>query len=96
MARAIDAYQAIDIIDEWLDSVGTVMVGKGLSSYGELIGCIEDAPTLTPSEIVCCQDCVHHEDGYAHWCNKWEHICPDDSEFFCKYGRKKDGKDRSI
>lgn len=48
MARMIDAYQAIDIIDEWLDSVGTVMVGKGLSSYGELIGCIEEAPTLTP------------------------------------------------
>ena len=47
-------------------------------------------PTLTPIEIGCCQDCVHHENGYAHWCNKWEHICPDDSEFFCKFGRKKD------
>lgn len=46
--RIIDAYRAIDIIDEWLDSVGTVLVGKGLSSYGELIGCIEDTPTLTP------------------------------------------------
>lgn len=34
------------------------------------------------------RDCGHHEDGYAHWCNKWEHTCPDDSEFFCKYGRK--------
>lgn len=53
MVRLIDAYQAIDIIDEWLGSVGTVMVGKGLSSYGELIGCIEDAPTLTqPNEWV--------------------------------------------
>ena len=50
---------------------------------------ITHAPTLTPPEIVCCQDCVHHEDGYAHWCNKWEHTCPDDSEFFCKFGRKK-------
>ena len=49
-------------------------------------------PTLTLPEIVYCQDCVHHEDGYAHWCNKWEHTCPDDSEFFCKYGRKKDVK----
>lgn len=57
---------------------------------------VKKAPTLTPPEIVYCQDCVHHEDGYAHWCNKWEHTCPDDSEFFCKYGRKKDGKDRSI
>lgn len=50
---------------------------------------LENVPTLTPPEIVCCQDCVHHEDGYARWCNKWEHTCPDDSEFFCKYGRKK-------
>lgn len=57
---------------------------------------ITHAPTLAPPEIVYCQDCVHHEDGHAHWCNKWEHTCPDDSEFFCKYGRKKDGKDRSI
>ena len=46
--RPVDAYRAIDMIDEWLDSVGTVLVGKGLSSYGELIGCIEDTPTLTP------------------------------------------------
>ena len=46
--RIIDAYRAIDMIDEWLDSVGTVLVGKGLSSYGELIGCIEDTPTFTP------------------------------------------------
>ena len=52
---------------------------------------LERKPTLTPPEIVHCQDCVHHEAGYAHWCNKWEHTCPDDSEFFCKYGRKKDG-----
>ena len=50
---------------------------------------VKEAPTLAPPEIVCCQDCVHHEDGYAHWCNKWEHTCPDDSEFFCKFGRKK-------
>lgn len=49
-----------------------------------------EQPASTQPEIVCCQDCVHHEDGYAHWCNKWEHICPDDSEFFCKFGRKKD------
>lgn len=46
-------------------------------------------PTLTPPEIVYCQDCVYLEDGCVNWCNKWEHICPDDSEFFCKFGRKK-------
>ena len=31
---------------------------------------VENAPTLTPPEIVYCQDCIHHEDGYMHWCNK--------------------------
>ena len=46
--RIIDADRAIDMIDEWLDSVGIVMVGKALSGYEELIGCIEDTPTLTP------------------------------------------------
>ena len=46
--RIIDAYRAIDMIDEWLDSVATVLVWKWLSSYGELIECIEDTPTLTP------------------------------------------------
>lgn len=51
MPRAIDAYRAIDNIDEWLDSTGTVMLDRGSSSYGELIGCIEDTPTLTqPNE----------------------------------------------
>ena len=64
--------------------------GNRKVTIGEVRRIIESMPTLTPPEIVCCQDCVHHEDGYAHWCNKWEHTCPDDSEFFCKFGRKKD------
>ena len=46
--RIIDAYRAIDMIDEWLDSVGTVLVGKPLSGYEELIECIENTPTFTP------------------------------------------------
>ena len=46
--RIIDADRAIEMIDEWLDSVGIVLVAKPLSGYEELIGCIEDTPTLTP------------------------------------------------
>ena len=36
----------IEQIEEWLDAVGTAYVGKGLSYYGELLGCIKDAPTV--------------------------------------------------
>ena len=48
--RLIEDIAVIEQIDEWLDSVGDVVVGRGLSYYGELLGCIEDAPTIIPGE----------------------------------------------
>ena len=51
-----------DKIDRWLDSVGTILIGKGLSSYGELIGCLKDAPAVkTPY----CPGCGAKMDGGA-------------------------------
>lgn len=94
MGRLIDSYQAIDIIDEWLDSVGTVMVGKGLSSYGELIGCIEDTPTLTPpNEWVNRDECLPEwkADVLVRYANGKIDISWVDSvgafQFECLYGR---------
>ena len=51
---------AIEEIDKWLDTVGTALVGKGLSYYGELIGCIEDARTADVAEVVRCKDCKYY------------------------------------
>lgn len=48
--RLIEDTAVREQIDEWLDSVGDVVVGRGLSYYGELLGCIEDAPTIIPAE----------------------------------------------
>lgn len=53
---------AIEEIDKWLDAVGTALVGKGLSYYGELIGCIEDARTADVAEVVRCRDCIRRYD----------------------------------
>lgn len=47
----IEREKAIDEIDKWLDSVGYVTVGKGLTSYGELIGCLEDTPAADVVEV---------------------------------------------
>lgn len=86
--RPIDGNELLDI--ERLLDTDVVRQSKTASwLLDQVLHDIQAMPTLTPPEIVCCQDCVHHEDGYAHWCNKWEHTCPDDSEFFCKFGRKK-------
>ena len=43
---------AIEEIDKWLDAVGTALVGKGMSYYGELIGCIEDTPAADVAPVV--------------------------------------------
>lgn len=88
--RPIDAVQILKDIN-WHHKPTPVSEFESGFNQGlnQAMWIITHASTLTLPEIVYCQDCVHHEDGYAHWCNKWEHICPDDSEFFCKYGRKK-------
>ena len=52
MADYISREAAIEEIDKWLDTVGTALVGKGLSYYGELIGCIEDARDADVAEVV--------------------------------------------
>lgn len=44
--RLVYAEDVKEQIDEWLEVVGTAYVGKGLSYYGELLGCIEDASTV--------------------------------------------------
>ena len=88
---------AIEEIDKWLDTVGTALVGKGMSYYGELIGCIEDARTADVAEVVRCKDCKYyrnHPNGlcYLHTEPKenergysGEEVCvePDD---FCSRG----------
>ena len=57
---------AIKEIDKWLDSVGTALVGKGLSYYGELIGCIEDARAANVAEVVHGR-WIWNEEGEIDW-----------------------------
>ena len=52
MTECVRRINVQDEIDRWLNSVGTIMVGKGLSSYGELIGCVEDTPAADVAPVV--------------------------------------------
>ena len=64
--RLIDADKVVENIDEWLDSVGYATVGKGLPYYGELIGCVDEAPTLTPqNEPLNCTGCQYLDEQCA-------------------------------
>lgn len=93
----IEREKAIDEIDKWLDSVGYVTVGKGLTSYGELIGCLEDTPTADVVEVRHGQWQKHYKSGttvsdgfVSSCCDMWnERETP-----YCPHcGAKMDGKD---
>ena len=51
---------------------------------------ISNAPAVDAVPVVRCPQCEHHEDNWYHFCNKWEHVLPDDSEFFCAFGKRKE------
>ena len=99
--RVIDADKAIEIIEEKQKELCPVgrygrnyVYGSDREKYDsweEIIDALEALPVFDQPEIVCCQDCVHHEDGCVQTGTGNMYVCPDDSEFFCKFGRKKDG-----
>lgn len=51
---------------------------------------VENLPAADVAPVVRCSQCVQYEDNGYHFCNKWEHILPDDLEFFCAFGERKE------
>ena len=96
----IEREKAIDEIDKWLDSVGYVTVGKGLTSYGELIGCLEDTPAADVVEVrhsywQCSNVRMPSRDITCRYCHRTETISNGNEDFeYCPHcGAKMDGKD---
>lgn len=82
----IEREKAIDEIDKWLDSVGYVTVGKGLTSYGELIGCLEDTPTADVAEVrhnywQCSNVRMSSRDITCRYCHRTETISNGEEDF---------------
>lgn len=55
------------------------------------VDALREIPAADVVEVVRCCDCAYHEDRNYHYCRKWRRDCPDDSDFFCKWGKRKDG-----
>lgn len=53
---------------------------------------VKDAPTIDAVPVVRCFECKHHKDTVCHWCNKLKRACPNNSDFFCSYGERKEGE----
>lgn len=65
------------------------------AGWNGLINLIEQAPTIDAVPVVRCQECKHHHDCGTHFCDALGMDCPDDSEFFCSYGERKEGADNA-
>lgn len=98
--KYIEREKAIDEIDKWLDSVGYVTVGKGLTSYGELIGCLKDTPTADVVEVrhsywQCSNVRMSSRDITCRYCHRTETTSNGNEDFeYCPHcGAKMDGKD---
>ena len=86
--RLIDADVAVENIEEWLNSVGTALIGKGLSYTCELMGCIEDAPTIDAVPVVRCRECKH-----LGFCGDATNLEVMGFYGYCSRGERKEGAD---
>lgn len=48
-------------------------------------------PAADGEPVARCPECKYHHDCGTHFCDRLGMDCPDDSEFFCKYGARMDG-----
>lgn len=56
----------------------------------EALGYIRQLPTADVNNIVRCDGCRYHRDNGYHICDKLKIRLPNDSEFFCAYGKRKE------
>ena len=59
----------------------------------EFVRFLKKQPTVDAVPVVRCRECKHHHDCETHFCDALGMDCPDDSEFFCSYGERKEGAD---
>ena len=54
---------------------------------------IKALPTEDVAPVVRCKDCKYYYECGVNFCDLLGMDCPDDSDFFCSYGERKDGVD---
>lgn len=57
---------------------------------------LHEVPAADVAPVVRCKDCKYHYDCGVHFCNRLRVDCPDDSDFFCSYGERKDNDEREL
>ena len=66
-----------------LDAIGR----NAFRNRQDIIDLINNQPTVDAVPVVRCKDCKYNDEGENYiYCWTLKMKCPNDSEFFCKYG----------
>ena len=87
--RLIDANALISYIDECSQE------SRFRVYYGYAKSFIDDAPTVDAVEVVRCRECYHktHDGSGRPYCLQLKMYLNKELDFFCKYGKRKEGAD---
>ena len=87
--RLIDANALISYIDECSQE------SRFRVYYGYAKSFIDDAPTVDAVEVVRCRECDHktHDGSGRPYCWQLKMYLNKELDFFCKYGKRKEGAD---
>lgn len=80
-----------EALDKALTAAAINDENKNCNTWSNAIGVLYTLPAADVAPVVRCKDCKHHYDCGIHFCNRLGMDCPDDSDFFCSYGERKDG-----
>lgn len=78
-------------LDKALVAAAAYDKDKNRRTWAKAICVLHDLPAADVAPVVRCKDCKHHYDCGVHFCDRLGMDCPDDSDFFCSYGERKDG-----
>lgn len=77
--RPIDADELKKLRDKYI---------RGEIKFDDEYDLIDKCPTIDAVHVVRCKDCKYHDEGEHYiYCWALKTKCPNDSEFFCKYGK---------
>lgn len=66
-----------------IDAIGR----NAFNDRQDIIDLINNQPTVDAVSVIRCKDCKYHDEGEHYiYCWALKTKCPNDSEFFCKYG----------
>ena len=88
--RAIDADALLEIYKKWIPQLLSKEDEGDRRGVETCIMVLEDMQTVDAVPVVRCLECKYHHDCETHFCDALGMDCPDDSEFFCSYGERKD------